>query len=198
MKTKQLYQLSKYTYNEIFLEATLQQMGANQARFMELLNKNKDHIQSQKKIITLFMFISSASLIFLPISAFLTIQKVFAITNQPHWLYFVGTLSVGLFFFISFGLLLPFGVMQSSTLMGGDAFKWLSTLPFSKKELEKVVFFTFFRGVRTPFIVFLIVFPLGVAIASQNILVVLISIVMAIINLLFSFSISKQLKFHRF
>lgn len=189
MKTKQLYQLSKYTYNEIFLEATLQQMGANQARFMELLNKNKNYIQSQKKIITISMFISSASLIFLPISAFLTIQKVFAITNQPHWLYFVGTLSVGLFFFISFGLLLPFGVMQSSTLMGGDAFKWLSTLPFSKKDLEKVVFFTFFRGVRTQLIVLLIVFPLGVAIASQNILVVLISIVMAIINLLFSFSI---------
>ena len=189
MKTKQLYQLSKYTYNEIFLESTLQQMGANQDRFMELLNKNKNHIQSQKKIITIFMFISSASLIFLPISAFLTIQKVFAITNQPHWLYFVGTLSVGLFFFISFGLLLPFGVMQSSTLLGGDAFKWLSTLPYSKKELEKVVFFTFFRGVRTQIIALLIVFPLGVAIASQNILVVLISIVMAIINLLFSFSI---------
>ncbi len=189
MKTKQLYQLSKYTYNEIFLEATLQQMGANQARFMELLSKNKNHIQSQKKIMTFFMFISFASLIFLPISAFLAIQKVSAITNQPHWLYFVGTLSVGLFFFISFGLLLPFGVMQSSTLMGGDAIKWLSTLPFSKKELEKVVFFTFFRGVRTQIIVMLIVFPLGVAIASQNILVVLISIVMTIINLLFSFSI---------
>ena len=144
MTLKQLYRLSKYSYQETFLDAMMQQMGANQARFAEGLNRNKNYARSQQAVMEVVMFIYSIVMIYFPYEAFVQINAQLKAGITSHWIFFAGSLSVSLFFLISFGFLLLFGMLQSSSLIGGDTFKWLATLPNLRERLKAYRVFHFF------------------------------------------------------
>lgn len=189
MNNKQLFRLSKYAYNETFLDATLQQMGANQAKFIEQINKSKNYLKTQSVTMDIVIFIYTAALIIFPIQAFMKIQAAIEAGIPSNWVILAGTLTIGLFFFIQVGYMLLFGMLQASSLISGDAFKWLTTLPVPIKELEKVVMFTFFRGVRMQLIVLAIIFPVGIGIVTGSWIHILVSIVISITSTIFSFSL---------
>jgi len=186
---KQLYRLSKYVYQETFLEATLQQMGANQSRFMERITRDKNILKRQSTILPIVMFFYTLILMSFPITAFLNIQSEIGSGLASHWIFFAGSFAIGLFFLISLGYILLFGLLQSSELVSGDAFKFLSTLPIAEKDLQRTVMLTFFRSVQVQVIMSLVVFPIGVAIATANPLVVLLGICVSTVSLLFVFSV---------
>ncbi|GAF78662.1 unnamed protein product, partial [marine sediment metagenome] len=53
--------------------------------------------------------------------------------------------------------------------MSGSAFKWLHTLPLSRKDLKKLGFMTLFRNLNVQMIVMTFAFPIILLILTQNI-----------------------------
>jgi membrane protease YdiL (CAAX protease family) len=82
-----------------------------------------------------------------------------------------------------------FGMISTGSFMSGNAFKWLQTLPFSKKSLKKIGFITLFRNLDIPLIILIMGFPIIMGFATQDILIFLICLVVSIVNVILSFSI---------
>ncbi|MHA1746063.1 MAG: hypothetical protein ACTSWW_08680 [Promethearchaeota archaeon] len=187
MNTLQLWKISKISYREAFTAATLAQAGSNQAKILEKMGKNRSYMKTQSIGMKIAMIIYLGMMIILPIQAFNTIRT--GVDVDPSWMLFTGSITLSLYFLMQMMYLIMFGMFFASSLLSGEIFKWLATLPLKKKEIQKVALFTFFRGVDVEFWTLLIVFPLGTAIASQSLTVTLACIVISILNIVFSFGI---------
>jgi hypothetical protein len=199
MENKQLYKISKYTYNEIFLDSQLQSQGANQARFLESLEKNSKAVKTQDIVMKFSIGIMMCFLAILPIQAFLQIDAALEQGYPIQTILFAGSISLSIFFVAQISYLILFGMFLSASLMGGELFIWLQTLPLSKSDLRKIAFFTFFRGVNIQFIILIVILPVVTGILTQNLLLVLITIGISVFNILFSFSLLVLMgeKMHR-
>ncbi len=187
-KKKSLYSLAKYPTYEILMEGQMASAGAHQAKFIEKLKKNKNYIKNQSIALkTAF----SVLFLFLPL---LPLVIYFQITEN------IGTISINTMFFVSsflfmifFGMvlmyMLMFGMISTGSFMSGNAFKWLQTLPFSKKKLKKIGFMTVFRSLDYPLIILIMGFPIIMVIATQDIFMFFICLLVSIVNVILSFSI---------
>ncbi|MFW9987368.1 MAG: type II CAAX prenyl endopeptidase Rce1 family protein [Candidatus Odinarchaeota archaeon] len=184
------YSLSKYTCYEILMESQIASAGAHQARLIEKFKKNKNYIKTQfitLKIAFAFLFIV------LPILPLVTfnqindqmIQDIYSINS----LFFVSSLLLVLYFGLTLLYSLMFGMISTSSFMSGNSFKWLQTLPFSKKNLKKIGIMTIFRNLDIPLIVLMAGLPIIMLIATQDIFIFLVSILTSVFNVIFNFSI---------
>jgi hypothetical protein len=187
MNNRQLWKISKLSYREAFTAATLAQAGSNQAKILEKMGKNRSYMKTQSIAMKFAMVLYLGMMIILPIQAFNTIRT--GVDVDPSWMLFTGSITLSLYFLMQMLYLIMFGMFFASSLLSGEMFKFLATLPLKKKEIQKVALFTFFRGVDVEFWTLLIVFPLGTAIASQSLIVTLACILISILNIVFSFGI---------
>ena len=183
------YSLSKYTNYEIFLGSQIQTAGAHQARFLEKLEKNANYIRNMSmmmKVIYAFLFV------FLPLFPLVTSLQLADYLNSGAYtietILFTSSLLFGIFFTIVFMYLILLGMLPISSLMSGNAFKWLQTLPIPKKNLKKLGFMTIFRTLNIPLIVMAAAFPIIILTFTQNIFLFFLCIATSILNLIFSFS----------
>ena len=188
MNTRQLWKISKLSYREAFTAATLAQAGSNQAKIMEKMEKNNRYMKTQSIAMKIAMIVYLGIMIILPIQAFTSIRTGLGVTSSS-WMLLTGSITLSLYFLMQMMYLIMFGMFFASSLLSGEIFKWLTTLPLTKKELQKVALFTFFRGVDVEFWTLLIVFPVGTAIATQSLVVTLACLVISILNIVFSFGI---------
>ena len=65
-----------------------------------------------------------------------------------------------IFLTISILYIFLFGLFTTSSLMSGNSFKWLQTLPISRNDLKKLGFMTLLRNLIAPIIVMTFAFPL--------------------------------------
>ncbi|MHA2182271.1 MAG: hypothetical protein ACXAAH_12710, partial [Promethearchaeota archaeon] len=187
-KQKSFYSLAKYPTREILLESQIASAGAHQAKFIEKLKKNKNYIRNQSlalKIVFSFLFV------FLPL---LPLVTYFQITDNMGFytintIFFVSSFLFMIFFGMSLMYMLMFGMLSTGSFMSGNAFKWLQTLPFSKKSLKKIGLMALFRNLDIPIIVLTAGFPIIMLIATQDIIIFIICLVVSITNVIFSFSI---------
>lgn len=186
---KQLYQISSYLFQETRQEAVLQQVGANQPRALERLGRNNKAAKRQSYTGAVMRSFYYIALVSFPIEAFIRMKEEATAGLASQWTFFAGSLSISLFFVISMAYTLLFGVMQSSSLVSADALKFLATLPISERDLQKVVMLSFFRNVQIQLVVSLLVFPIGVAIVSANAIVTLLSVGVALVTTVLSFSV---------
>ncbi|WP_371801858.1 hypothetical protein [Candidatus Lokiarchaeum ossiferum] len=187
MKNKQLYQISKYSYNEAYLQSQLNMAGANLNTIMEKMEKNKNYLKTMNIITKIIMVVYVSLLIFLPITVFMNINTAIDL-GYDSWAYFLGSTVMGAYFLVQVLYMLMFGLFYITGLFSGDVFKWLSTLPVKKDEMGKICIWTFFRGVDAPLIALMLVFPIATIIVTQNILVFIASIFISGLNTLFAFS----------
>ena len=184
------YSLSKYTNYEIFLESQIQSAGAHQARFLEKLEKNANFIRNMTimmKVIYSFLFVV---LPILPLFTYLQlVGYLYSGTYTIGTILFVSSFLFGIFFAMVIMYLILLGMLPISSLMTGNAFKWLQTLPIPKKNLKKLGFMTIFRSLNIPLIVLGAAFPIFMLIGTQNIFLFFVCIATSIINLIFSFSV---------
>lgn len=184
------YSLSKYTNYEIFLESQIQSAGAHQARFLEKLEKNANFIRNMTimmKVIYSFLFVV---LPILPLFTYLQlVGYLYSGTYTIGTILFVSSFLFGIFFAMVIMYLILLGMLPISSLMTGNAFKWLQTLPIPKKNLKKLGFMTIFRSLNIPLIVLGAAFPIIMLIGTQNIFFFFVCIVTSILNLIFSFSL---------
>ncbi|MFX0030834.1 MAG: hypothetical protein ACFE8B_16595, partial [Candidatus Hermodarchaeota archaeon] len=184
------YSLSKYTCYEILMESSIASAGAHQPRLIEKLKKNKNYIKTQfiaLKAVFSFLFL------FLPI---LPLVVFFQINDQItegiysiNSLFFISSLLFVLYFGLETLYSLMFGIVSTSSFMSGNSFKWLQTLPFSKKNLKKIGIMTIFRNLDIPLIVLMMGFPIIMLIGTQDILIFFVSLLVSVPSVILSFSI---------
>lgn len=184
------YSLAKYTNYEIFMESTIQSAGAHQARFLEKLEKNANYIRNMTimmKVIYSFLFVF---LSVLPLFTYLRlVDYLYSGTYTIGTILFVSSFLFGIFFAMVIMYLIVLGMLPISSLMTGNAFKWLQTLPIPKKNLKKLGFMTIFRTLNIPLIVLGAAFPIFMLIVTQNIFLFFVCIALSILSLIFSFSV---------
>ncbi len=182
------YRISKFPCYEILMEGQIASAGAHQAKLIEKFKKNKNYIKNQflaLKIVFSFLFT------FFPL---LPLVMYFQITLNPEQTYtpntisFVSSFIFGIFFAIILLYMIMFGLVSTSSFMSGNSFKWLQTLPFSKKDLKKIGFMTIFRNLDIPLIVLIFASPIIMLIGTQNFLIFITTLLVSFLNVVFCFS----------
>jgi len=184
------YKLAKFPTFEILMEGQIASAGAHQARLIEKFKKNKNFIRNQflaLKLVFTFMFV------FLPLLPLITYLRVAeelgGSTYSVPTITFISSFILTIYFIITLLYMLMFGMVSTSSFMSGNSFKWLQTLPFSKKELKNIGFMTLFRNLDIPLIVLLFSFPITMLIFTGNVLIFFTTFLISLLNIVFNFSL---------
>ncbi|MFX0012397.1 MAG: hypothetical protein ACFE9R_18940, partial [Candidatus Hermodarchaeota archaeon] len=189
-KKLSLYSLSKYPNLEIVLDSQLASAGAHQAKVLEKCEKNKKYIKSQAsglKVASAFV------ILFIPIMLVIVFFNLIddtdftSISTEGQLL--VYSLFLSVFFVLLLIYVFLFGLFTTSSLMSGNAFKWMQTLPFSKTELRKLGFMTLFRNLNLITIIMILAFPITLLIITQNLLTFLLGFISTFLLTMFSISL---------
>jgi membrane protease YdiL (CAAX protease family) len=185
-----LYKLAKYTNLEIVMESQMLSSGANQARLLEKFKKNKSYIKNQA-IATKFAFaVMLFFVVGLPISAYFQVVNSFSNPSiPPESVLLPGSIIFGTYLLLQAVYLTMLGMFAISAMMSGDAFRWYETLPISKDKLRKLGFMTVFHNMDVGIIIMILAFPITMYILSLNVILALVSALISLINVMFSFSI---------
>jgi predicted permease len=187
-KEKSFYSLAKYPTYEILMEGQLASAGAHQAKLIEKLKKNNKYIKHQflvMKFVFAFLFVF---LPLLPLTTYFQIAENLSFYSI-NTIFFVSSILFMIFFGMTIMYLLMFGMISTGSFMSGNAFKWLQTLPFSKKSLKKIGLMTLFRNLDVPIIILIAGFPIIMFIATQDIIIFLFCLIVSVVNVIFGFSI---------
>ncbi len=154
----------------MILDSSIASSGAHQSKVFEKCEKNSKYISNQAKSLK---FISAFLMVIMPL---LSIVLYFDIIENIGPLYpiegkiYVFGFFIWIFLIISIVYLFLFGLFTTSSLMSGSAFKWLQTLPLSRKDLKKLGFMTLFRNLNVQIIIMTFTFPIVFFVITQNIL----------------------------
>ncbi len=187
-KQKSFYSLAKFTTHEILMEGQIASAGAHQARLFEKFKKNKNYINHQflaLKLVFAFLF---AFLPILPLFTYLEIDNSLG-SYTSNSIAFISSFMFAIYFGITFLYMIMFGLVSTSSFMSGNSFKWLQTLPFSKKDMRKIGFMTLFRNLDIPLIILIAAFPIIMLIGTQNFLIFITSLLVSFLNVVFNFSL---------
>jgi len=199
---KELYKISKAVFTESILHSQLEASGSNKAKFLENLGKKKKkNIAAQsiamKALVSLYMAIFTL----IPVLAFIQINvysEMLLVENT--WNLFVSGLTVSGFMILQTVILLIFSVTFTWGFLSKEPYTWVSTLPFSRKDIGKISFFTFLRGIDVQLIVLSLVLPIGTMIGinlprglglgvGRNFLMLAICLIVNLSNTMFNISI---------
>ncbi|MFX0047433.1 MAG: type II CAAX prenyl endopeptidase Rce1 family protein [Candidatus Hermodarchaeota archaeon] len=142
--------------------------GAHQAKILEKCEKNNKYIKRQS---TSLKIVSGFLMALMPL---LSIVLYFSITDEISPSYpLEGEIFLLSFFLwintiISILYIFLFGLFTTSSLMSGSSFRWLQTLPVSRKDLKRLGFMTLFRNLSIPIFVMTFTFPIILLIITQN------------------------------
>ncbi len=187
-KQRSFYSLAKYPIYEIIMESQMASAGAHQAKFIEKLKKNKNYIKHQALALKIVFSILFLFLPLLPLVAYFQIRDNLGLYSI-NTIFFISSFLFMIFFGITVMYMLMFGMISTGSFMSGNAFKWLQTLPFSKKSLKKIGVMTLFRNLDIPLIILIVAFPIIMLIITQDFIMFLVCLVASIVNVIFSFSI---------
>ncbi|WP_457558173.1 hypothetical protein [Candidatus Harpocratesius sp.] len=186
MNTKQLYKISKYSYDEAFLESTLNMAGANQQQILERLKKNSKYLRNQRLTSKIVMAIYLALFIFVPIQSLGMIKSALSQNTPIPQILLAGSGMIGVFLFLQVFYLLMFGLFSSTGLFTPESYRWLSTLPIERKKMPIIGLFTLFRGMNIQIVIMTLVFPISILIITMNPLLTTIALIESFLVTIFS------------
>ncbi|MHA1200011.1 MAG: hypothetical protein ACTSQF_11840 [Candidatus Heimdallarchaeaceae archaeon] len=196
MRNRQLYKASKRVYKEAILHAQIQSAGSSQQRFLERIKTDKI-ARAPDIIYKVLATIYIASLAFIPIISVSSMYQNLAQGASFEWINLANSLVNGAFFFVQLMILVVFALMTAWGIMSGGPYEWIHTLPFSRKDIEKVGLFTFVRSINVQLIAMTLVLPIGMIVVIsltigpyiaiwKSISIVLISTLLSIVNTCFN------------
>ncbi len=199
MNNTELYKISKNVYREAIIHSQLQAAGSNQAKFLERIEKDK-MARMQDQVLKVLSAFYIGMLFLLPLRSFSQIPIALNAGISSEWATFIGSCTTSGFFLIMPVILLIFSITFMWGLMSGGPYQWIHTLPFSKKDIEKIGFFTFLRSMNFQLIVMVLVLPagtiasIGFTLSSEipivnSILMVFFSILISFVSIIFYLSI---------
>ncbi|NHJ49940.1 MAG: hypothetical protein FK733_19265 [Asgard group archaeon] len=198
---KELFKVSKTVYTEAMLHSQLQTAGRNKAKFLEKINQRRGHISGQsiamKAVLALYIVVFTI----IPVTSFMQINIVSQIPFvEDAWNLFAGCLSLSSFMLLQPIILIIFSVTFTWGFLSKEPYSWIRTLPYSRKDVSKISFFTFLRGINVQMIVLFLVLPVGAMIGinlprgmgvglAKNFLMIGICLVVNLANSVFNISI---------
>ena len=200
MKNSELYKFSKLTYNEALLHTGINTAGSSQAKYLERVERDKNSPKVPAIILKGVTVLYIAIMTMIPVISYINIAINSAEGVSPQWVNFVGGLSMSGFLLCLPFVLLIFSVMFTWGLMSGGPYTWLGTLPFSKRDVQKIGMFTFLRGMNFQLIAIGLLLPVGTIIGvlipfgssfsiPTIILLIFSSIIISVINVVFNLSL---------
>ena len=191
MKSSKLsiYSIVKQISYEVLLEELLQYNSEASNRLLQKFSKK--HSSVKLKFLT-SKIINSVILAIQPIFLLFAYMNLNNTINDNFWyqiILFLKAVNFEFFFIFQFFNFLILGIFNLSSIMSEDIYEWVKTFPLSRKDLKKLLFYTIYHNINFPLITNLCVFPIIMLIATQNILVLLISIGISFLNTTFSLSI---------
>lgn len=171
------FSLSKFTNYEMIMDSMFASSGAHQAKVLEKFEKNNKYIKNQSIVLK---FGSALVMMFMPFNSIILYLEItegiypsFPIEGQI----FLYSFFMWIFLTISILFIFLFGLFTTSSLMSGNAFKWLQTLPISRNDLKKLGFMTLLRSLIAPIIVMTFAFPIVLLILTQSFLTFILSVI---------------------
>ncbi|MGC9779544.1 MAG: hypothetical protein HZR80_09915 [Candidatus Heimdallarchaeota archaeon] len=198
---KELYKVSKKVYTEAILHSQLQASGSNKAKFLEKIGNSKRNFTAQSVIMKILVAFYIIVFTAIPVTSFMQINIVSVILSvEDTWNLFAGGLSVSSFMLMQPIILTLFSVTFTWGFLSKEPYTWVSTLPFSRKDISKISFFTFFRGINVQSIVLFLVLPIGTIIGinlpsgmgiglGRNFLMIGICLIVNLANTIFNISL---------
>jgi len=183
------YSLAKYPNLEILMDSQLASAGANQAKILEKYKKNKKAIKRQLIALKVVYGLIFVFIPFFSVWGYLEIVSSYSKSSPIETLLFTNSFVFGIFFLMSVLYVLLMGLFSTSSFMTGNAFKWLQTLPLSKKNLKKLGYVTIFRNLDVALIALILGFPIILLIMTQNFWLFLTCLASSTLNTVFAFSI---------
>ncbi|NPE09382.1 MAG: hypothetical protein GNW80_13935, partial [Asgard group archaeon] len=198
---KELYKVSKKVFTEAILHSQLQAAGSNKAKFLERMGNNRRNLTTQSVIMKFLVAFYIIVFTAIPITSFMQINIVSVIPSvEDTWNLFAGGLSVSGFMLLQPIILILFSVTFTWGYLSKEPYTWISTLPYSRKDISKISFFTFFRGINIQIIVLFLVLPVGAIIGinlpsgmgiglGRNFLMIGVCIIVNLANTVFNISL---------
>ena len=185
-----LYHIAKYTSYELLIEGLLLKKGTNQSNTLEKIKRKERSLKLRIFRTKILYAIIFGILPVAPLLGYFKMDDILLNSSvSTNIIIFHGSLFIVLFFTLQIFNFILMGMLEVGTIMSGQSFEWLKTLPISRNKLKKVVLLTIFRSFDAPIIVMVMTFPIVMFIGTLNLIVFLISIGISILNAFFSFSI---------
>ncbi|MFX1376572.1 MAG: hypothetical protein ACFFA0_12250 [Promethearchaeota archaeon] len=190
MKKKELrlFSLSKITTYEVLIDDQLNRLES--IRFRPI----KRELLARKTLIRrLFISKLFGAVLFgiLPIIPLLTYFQVLDFieegTVSVEVILFASSLLFGIYFILQFFNFFLVFMLNTMRLISGGIFEWIETLPISREKFKKLIILTLIRSLDIPLIVLTISLPIIMFIGTQNLLIFITSMFVALLNTLFSF-----------
>jgi membrane protease YdiL (CAAX protease family) len=182
------YAIAKRVCHEVLIEGQIASSGAHQARLIEKFKKDTNYIKHQFLVLKFVFAFLFAFLPIVPLFTYFGIEESFG-SLSSNSISLISSLTFGIYFSITILYMLMFGMVSTSSFMSGNAFNWLRTLPFSKKDIRKIGLMSLFRNIDIPLIVLIAGLPITMLIGTQNILIFIVSLFISIVNVVFNFSL---------
>ena len=185
-----LYGVSKYISQEITMQSQLEGAGSSQDRLLEKFEENSRYIRNITIIQKVFISFYFVFLSILPLIGSMQILTALSENTIPVGsLILTGSVIYSLYFGLQTMYLLVIGIPVIGVLMSGDIFRYLETLPLPREKLRKLGIITVFRSYNLPLITMVVAFPIMMFIVTQNLIVLLVCIGVAILNFFITISI---------
>ena len=189
-KEPSLFSLAKYTNLEITMESQYMSAGAHQAKLLEKFEKNKNYIRNQAISLKI---VSAVLMLLMPMVSFIIYFDIFETIGyysiSIEGIIIVYSVFIMVFFIILMLYLILFGLFTISSLMTGNAFKWIQTLPLSQNKIRKLGFITLFRSQGIMIIFMIFSFPTILLIMTQSLFTFLMSLISSFLFTIFSVSL---------
>ena len=189
MNNQELFHLSKYVFQEAWMESQLAMAGSGQERMLEKMSADKSYMKGTSMIMKAMIVMYLAIMIIFPIMTFSNMQIALSQGISESWVIFAGSMVLAVFLLMQILLLVSLSLMFSSGILSGDAFRWLATLPLEKKNMSKLSVFAFFRGLDYQIYTMVLVLPIGVAIGTQSPLMTLCALILSVVNIILAFTV---------
>ncbi|MFX0048544.1 MAG: hypothetical protein ACFE8G_10310, partial [Candidatus Hermodarchaeota archaeon] len=187
-KTLSIYSITRHISYEVLLEEQLQ-LKIENSRLFDRLNKKKNVLKlkflSYKIINSVIFAIQPVFLLMAYINLNLTVPDFL---DAPTML-FLKAINFHFFFIMQLFNFFLVGLFNLTNIMSGDIYDWVKTLPLSRRDLKKLVFYSIYHNLNLPIITNTLGFPVIMLIATQNFIVFLISMGVSLMNMLFSLTI---------
>lgn len=188
---RELWKISKSVYNESFLEGYLESAGSQREKYVEKLEKNSKSLR-RSALVTKIL-----SSVFILVLNIITAQSIGQLQDSIPYIshitfsayLFAVTTPIIIIFGTNFLFLFTYGIQSTIGVFRGESFKFLKILPLSEKDIQKIVFITFFRTIDLQLICIFLGLPIYTIIFSQNLLAVAVSLIISGINLMFYISL---------
>jgi len=158
---KGLWPMSKVMWDEDFFNAQLATAGPQREDILRRYQKNIAAAKQMQYMAVGTMAVMLAFMAALPLIGVMNVVTTDITADNVNDVLFASSMSIAVYYLMSFMILLVFGLLFTSQLMKGDIFKLLSTLPLDNKGARRIVAYLLFRMYGPPLVVVLLAFPVG-------------------------------------